>query len=94
MRVRHKATHKPSEPLCFVLMPFAKKHTSRGGPAIDFNEIYHRAIEPGVRAAGMVPIRADEEKLGGIIHKEMFNRLLEKVSEFGYCLEYPGDWEW
>lgn len=74
--MRQRATHKPGEPLCFVLMPFAKKHTSRGGPAIDFNEIYHRAIEPGVRAAGMLPIRADEEKLGGIIHKEMFNRLL------------------
>ena len=31
---------------------------------------------------------------GTIFSEEMFNRLLEKVSEFGYCLEYPGDWEW
>jgi hypothetical protein len=68
--------HNDTGPLCFVLMPFGTKHDPAGGPDIDFNRIYFEAIEPGVRDAGMVPIRADEEQLGGIIHKAMFDRLL------------------
>ena len=65
-----------NQPLCFVLMPFGLKRDPAGGPGIDFNRIYEQAIKPGIRAADMFPVRADEEKLGGIIHKAMFERLL------------------
>jgi hypothetical protein len=64
------------QPLCFVLMPFGTKPDPTGRPSIDFNRIYEKGIRPAVEAAGMVPIRADAEKTGGIIHKPMFERLL------------------
>src|SRR3954454_8317632 len=57
-------------------MPFGSKPDPAGGPNIDFDRIYEKAIKPGVEGAGMLPVRADEEKLGGIIHKAMFERLL------------------
>src|SRR5579871_4838417 len=63
-------------PLCFVLMPFGKKKDAAGGPDIDFDRIYTTAIEPAVRDAELDPIRADEERAGGVIHKAMFERLL------------------
>lgn len=63
------------QPLCFVLMPFGQKRDPPR-PDIDFDRIYREAIEPAVRAADMEPIRADEERTGGIIHKAMFERLL------------------
>ena len=69
-----------NQPLCFVLMPFGSKPDPAGGPDIDFNRIYEKAIKPGIQAADMFPVRADEEKLGGIIHKAMFERLL--ICEF------------
>ncbi len=65
-----------SRPLCFVLMPFGVKPDPAGGPAVDFDRVYDRGIGPGVRAAGLEPVRADEEQVGGIIHKAMFERLL------------------
>ena len=65
-----------NQPLCFVLMPFGSKPDPVGGPNIDFNRVYALAIKPGIEDADMFPIRADEEKLGGIIHKAMFERLL------------------
>jgi hypothetical protein len=64
------------DPLCFVLMPFGQKPDPTGRPPIDFNRIYEEGIKPAIQAAGMVPVRADEEKTGGIIHKPMFERLL------------------
>lgn len=63
-------------PLCFVIMPFGQKPDPAGGAAIDFDRIYKEALEPAIRDAGMDPIRADEERAGGIIHKPMFERLL------------------
>src|SRR3954468_23357681 len=63
-------------PLCFVLMPFGTKKDPFGGTDIDFDEIYEKAIRPGIEDAEMEPIRADEERTGGIIHKAMFERLL------------------
>lgn len=65
-----------SQPLCFVLMPFGLKPDPAGGADIHFDRIYELAVKPGIEDAGMLPIRADEEKLGGIIHKAMFERLL------------------
>src|SRR5205809_918274 len=64
------------QPLCFVLMPFGSKPDPTGRPNIDFNRVYEKAIRPAIEAAGMAPVRADEEKTGGIIHKPMFERLL------------------
>jgi hypothetical protein len=64
------------KPLCFVLMPFGSKPDPTGRPPIDFNRVYENGIKPAIDAAGMIPVRADEEKTGGIIHKPMFERLL------------------
>jgi hypothetical protein len=63
-------------PLCFVLMPFGKKESTVGGREIDFDQIYASAIQPAIEAADLEPLRADEELVGGIIHKAMFERLL------------------
>jgi tetratricopeptide (TPR) repeat protein len=63
-------------PLCFVIMPFGRKPDPAGGADIDFDRIYKEALEPALQDAGMDPIRADEERTGGIIHKPMFERLL------------------
>lgn len=63
-------------PLCFVIMPFGRKPDPAGGSTIDFDRIYKNSLEPAIREAGMDPIRADEERTGGIIHKAMFERLL------------------
>ncbi len=66
----------PLKPLCFVIMPFGQKSDPSGGSDIDFNKIYQAALVPAIESAGMEPIRADEERTGGIIHKPMFERLL------------------
>jgi len=66
----------PERPLCFVLMPFGVKKDPVTQAEINFDAIYEGAIRPGVEAAGLEPIRADEERTGGIIHKPMFERLL------------------
>ncbi len=63
------------KPLCFVLMPFGRKADATGRPT-DFDEVYRKILSPAVEAAEMEPIRADEEKVGGTIHKPMFERLL------------------
>ena len=62
-------------PLCFVLMPFGKKMDS-AGRVTNFDSVYAKIIEPAVERAGLEPIRADEEKIGGTIHKPMFERLM------------------
>jgi tetratricopeptide (TPR) repeat protein len=64
----------PSD-LCFVLMPFGKK-PDVSGTLVDFDAVYRDLIAPAIRAAGLDPIRADEEMTGGIIHKPMFERLI------------------
>ena len=62
-------------PLCFVLMPFGAK-PGPGGATIDFDAVYRELIAPAIVAAGLEPLRADEEQAGGIIHKPMFERLI------------------
>ena len=62
-------------PLCFILMPFGKKPDNTGR-TVDFDAVYEELIAPAVYDAGMEPLRADEEKTGGIIHKPMFERLI------------------
>src|SRR6516164_7442187 len=64
-----------SSPLCFVLMPFGKK-ADADGRVIDFDAVYNQLIKVAIEAAGLESIRADEEVVGGIIHKPMFERLL------------------
>ena len=63
------------KPLCFVLMPFGRK-ADASGQLTDFDEVYKRIIAPAIALADMEPIRADEEQVGGTIHKPMFERLL------------------
>jgi tetratricopeptide (TPR) repeat protein len=63
------------KPLCFVLMPFGRKQDGTG-KLIDFDTVYQQIIQPAVTAAGLEPIRADEEQVGGTIHKPMYERLM------------------
>ena len=63
------------KPFCFVLMPFGTKKDDVGR-VIEFDAIYSQIISPAVNDADMEPIRADEESVGGIIHKPLFERLL------------------
>jgi tetratricopeptide (TPR) repeat protein len=56
-------------------MPFGKK-ADADGRTIDFDAIYQQLIKPAIEAAELESIRADEEVVGGIIHKPMFERLL------------------
>jgi hypothetical protein len=62
-------------PLCFVLMPFGTK-TDAAGRVTNFDKVYQNIIVPAVTQAGLEPVRADEEKIGGTIHKPMFERLM------------------
>ena len=64
-----------TKPLCFVLMPFGRKPDA-DGRLIDFDAVYEEFIKPAIEAAELESIRADEEVVGGIIHKPMFERLL------------------
>lgn len=62
-------------PLCFVLMPFGRK-SDGSGLVVDFDAVYATLIAPAVGEAGLEVLRADEEKVGGIIHRAMFERLI------------------
>ena len=64
-----------SKPLCFVLMPFGKKPDATGD-MVDFDQVYQQIIKPAIENAGLECLRADEEMIGGIIHKPMFERLI------------------
>src|SRR5262249_25610856 len=66
---------EPLAPFCFVLMPFGTK-TDSAGRVTNFDSVYQKVIAPAVEAAGLEPIRADDEKIGGTIHKPMFERLM------------------
>ena len=66
-------------PLCFVLMPFGRKPAG-AGLTVDFDAVYADLIAPAIAAAGLEPLRADQELTGGIIHKPMFERLI--LSDF------------
>ena len=63
-------------PLCFVLMPFGKKMDA-AGRVTNFDAVYAaRSSRRRSSVRGLEPIRADEEKIGGTIHKPMFERLM------------------
>jgi tetratricopeptide (TPR) repeat protein len=65
--------------VCFVIMPFGCK-PDPAGRLIDFDRIYAEIIAPAVEAAGLLGVRADEEKGAGFIHKLMYERIL--LSDF------------
>jgi hypothetical protein len=69
------AGHSMMKPLCFVLMPFGRKPNDQGR-IIDFDAVYQDVIAPAVDQANFEGIRADEERVGGTIHKPMFERLM------------------
>jgi hypothetical protein len=56
-------------------MPFGTK-PAEAGRTIDFDAVYQQILAPAIAAAGMDPLRADEEQVGGVIHKPMFERLV------------------
>lgn len=64
-----------NRPFCFVLMPFGRKPNAAGAE-IDFDAVYNNLIAPAINEAGLGPIRADHEEVGGIIHKPMYERLI------------------
>jgi hypothetical protein len=66
----------PSKPLLFAAMPFGQKTEPGGARVVDFDALYDRCIKPAAEGAGIEVIRADEETLGGIIHRPMYERLL------------------
>jgi hypothetical protein len=63
------------KPYCFVLMPFGRK-SDESGRFVEFDSIFEQIIKPAIEDSGLEPIRADEEIIGGIIHKPMFERLM------------------
>ena len=64
-----------SAPWCLILTPFDKKKDATGR-VIDFDAVYHRLIAPAVLAAGLQPLRAEEQRTGGLIHGPIFERLI------------------
>lgn len=62
-------------PYCFVLMPFGQKRDASGA-TVDCDAVYRDLIHPAINAADLEPIRSDEERIGGVIHKPMYERLL------------------
>jgi len=63
------------KPYCFVIMPFGVKKDA-SGKSIQFDEVYRQIFHPAIERAGWNPIRADEEFVGGMIHKPMYERLM------------------
>ena len=56
-------------------MPFGRKQGAAGN-WIEFDSVYRDLIAPAIKDAGLDAIRADQEELGGVIHKPMFERLV------------------
>ncbi len=56
-------------------MPFGVKPGGRDG-SVDFDAVFDELFAPAVREAGLEPLRADQELIGGLIHKPMFERLV------------------
>lgn len=54
------------DPLCLIIMPFAKKKDATGR-VVDFDAVYHRLVAPAVQAAGMRPVRAVEDRTGALL---------------------------
>lgn len=66
-------------PTCFIAMPFGTRKSPDGTREINFDDI-NALLTEALEDAGIEPIRADEEEMGGSIHRPMIERLL--VSEY------------
>jgi len=60
--------------LCLIIMPFDKKKDATGR-VIEFEVVYQRLIVPAVEAAGLQPVRADEERTGCLVQRSALERL-------------------
>ena len=60
--------------LCLIIMPFDKKKDATGR-VIEFELVYQRLIVPAVEAAGLQPVRADEERTGCLVQRSALERL-------------------
>ena len=60
--------------LCLIIMPFDKKKDATGR-VIEFEVVYQRLIVPAVEAAGLQPVRADEERTGCLMQRTALERL-------------------
>lgn len=56
-------------------MPFGTKPDGEGR-SVDFDAVYSELLAPAVQEAELNPLRADQELIGGIVHKPMFERLI------------------
>ena len=56
-------------------MPFGTKPDAQGG-SVDFDAVYEQLLAPAIRDAELEPLRADQELVGGLIHKPMYERLI------------------
>ena len=63
-------------PSLFVVMPYGTKHDPSGRIRIDFDRIHQDAIVPAAKDARVDAVRADEDRVGGLVHLAMFERLL------------------
>src|SRR6266446_4534025 len=81
------STSDDVQPLCFVLMPFGTTadvlmpfgttdDPPRKDVTIDFDAVYQQVVLPAIKAANLKAVRADEEQVGGFIHKSMYERLI------------------
>lgn len=61
--------------LCFVIMPFGEK-VNAANKKIDFDIVYDTLIKPAIIKSGLKSLREDESTLGGIVIKNMFQRIL------------------
>ena len=60
--------------LCLIIMPFDKNKDATGR-VIEFEAVYRRLIVPAVEAAGLQPVRADEERTGCLMQRTALERL-------------------
>src|SRR4051794_34364104 len=56
-------------------MPFGISPNAMGG-SFDFDAVYRELFAPAIREAELEALRADEEIVGGLIHKPMLERLV------------------
>jgi hypothetical protein len=56
-------------------MPFGTKPDGEGG-SVNFDAVYEELLAPAIDDAALEPLRADQELVGGLIHKPMFERLI------------------
>ena len=64
-----------NRPLCFVLLSFGEK-TDAAGAKINFDALYRDLIIPAIEKAELEPVRAKEDRTGGITHKSILEQLI------------------